>query len=63
LRWRENARRVTFGATVATMIGFPMGHVPTDALLAHHHRADVGGGELDDMVERISGENLHALAA
>src|SRR5262249_49357456 len=29
----------------------------------HHHRADVGGGgELDEVVDRIAGEDLHALA-
>src|SRR5262249_46074559 len=34
-----------------------------DALLAHHHRADIGRRrELDEMVDRIAGEDLHALA-
>ena len=38
-------------------------HVQPDALLAHHHGADVGiGGEFDQMIDRIAAENLDALA-
>ncbi len=38
-------------------------HVESDALLPHHHRADVGGGGVfDQMIDRIAAENLDPLA-
>ena len=38
-------------------------HVHADALLPHHHRADVGiGGVFDEMIDRIAAEDLDALA-
>src|SRR6202035_2860907 len=38
-------------------------HVQSDALLAHHHRADVGaGGVFNEVIDRIAAENLDSLA-
>jgi hypothetical protein len=38
-------------------------HVQSDALLPHHHRADVGGGGVfDEVIDRIAAENLDTLA-
>ena len=38
-------------------------HVQPDALLPHHHRADIGvGGVLDQMIDRIAAEDLDPLA-
>ena len=38
-------------------------HVHADALLPHHHRADVGGGGvLDEVIDRIAAEDLDSLA-
>jgi hypothetical protein len=37
--------------------------VDADALLPHHHRADVGiGGIFDEMIDRIAAEDLDSLA-
>ena len=38
-------------------------HVQADALLPHHHRADVGGGGMfDEVIDRIAAEDLDSLA-
>ena len=41
-----------------------IGHVQTGALLAHDDRADAGGrAALQDVVDRIADDGLHAFAA
>ena len=38
-------------------------HVQPDALLTHHDRADIGvGGEFDEVIDRITAEDLDPLA-
>src|SRR5260370_401914 len=37
-------------------------HVQSDALLPHHHRADIGaGGVFDEMIDRVTAENCYSL--